>query len=71
MDLTVAGVSAYQQSLTLGQVATTVDAKVLNIAREQGQAALQLLQSATQGISGGDPQTAAATGRGGSLDVRA
>jgi hypothetical protein len=69
MDLSVAGVSAYVQSQTIGQVQTAVDAKVLNIARDQGASAIQLLQGALGGSQAGDPLTAAATGLGGVLDT--
>ena len=59
MDLsaltTPAGASAYQQGQLLSKVQTSVDAKVLNIAREQGASALQLLQSASQGIAPATP----------------
>lgn len=72
MDLSAGAISAYQQGQTLTQVQTTVDAKVLNLARQQGQAALQLLQAATQvGQGPGDALTAAATGLGGQIDTYA
>ncbi|HET6248872.1 MAG TPA: hypothetical protein VFE47_14340 [Tepidisphaeraceae bacterium] len=69
MDLTIAGVTAYQQAQTASQVQTDVAAKVLNLAREQGASALQLLQNATSGAQPGDALTAAATGLGGQVDT--
>jgi len=72
MDLSAGAISAYTQDRIIGQVQVAVDAKVLNFARQQGAAALQLLQSATQSSGGaGDPLTAAATGLGGQLDTLA
>jgi hypothetical protein len=72
MDLTPASISAYQQSQLLGQVQIAVAAKTLNIARQQGAAGLQLLQSAGQSEArGGDEMAAAATGLGGALDTYA
>ncbi len=72
MDLTAASVSAYQQSQYQGQAQVSVATKVLNIARQEGAAAMQLLQSASSGgTQGGDALTAAATGLGGQLDTLA
>jgi hypothetical protein len=72
MDLTIAGVTAYQQAQTAGQVQTAVAAKTLDIARQQGAGALQLLQNAISGNpQGGDAMAAAATGLGGQLDTYA
>ena len=48
MDLTAASVSAYQQTQIQSQAQYSVAAKVLNIARQQGAAAVQLLQSAAR-----------------------
>ena len=68
MDLTtVSGVSAYQQGQTLDQVGIAVDAKVLNIAKLEGNADVALIQSAGRV---GDPQVAAATGVGGVVDAQ-
>jgi hypothetical protein len=69
MDLsTVSGVSAYQQGQTLNQVSITVDAKVLNIARQEGNADVALIQAAGHA---GDPAAAAASGLGGHVDALA
>jgi hypothetical protein len=70
MDLTAASVSAYQQTQIQSQAQFSVAAKVLNIAQQEGTAAIQLLQSATQ-FGGGDSLTTSATGLGGSLDTYA
>ena len=72
MDLTAASVSAYQQTQIQGQAQLAVAAKVLNIAKQEGAAAIQLLQSAAQGgAQAGDSLAAAATGLGGQLDAYA
>jgi hypothetical protein len=62
MDLTtISGASAYQQGQTLTQVATSVDAKALNIAKEEGNADVALIQAAGQ---------IGAPGVGGQLNVQ-
>ena len=72
MDLTAASVSAYQQTQIQGQVQVSVAAKVLNLARQEGAEAIQLLQSASAGGGqAGDSLAAAATGLGASLDTYA
>ncbi len=72
MDLTIAGVTAYQQSQLDQKVQTTVEAKTLDIARQQGASGLELLQNATRGgISPGDTLTASATGLGAQVDAYA
>lgn len=53
--LTPAGASAYQQGQLVNQVQSAVDGKILNIARQQGEGALQLLQSALKGIPATTP----------------
>jgi hypothetical protein len=71
MDLTAA-VSNLQASKTIGQVQIAVAKKILDSQRQQGAAALQLLQAATGGVNqAGDQLVAAATGLGGSLDTYA
>ena len=47
MDVTtVSGATAFQQQKLAANVQTSVDAKVLNIAKTEGAGALQLLQGA-------------------------
>lgn len=72
MDLSASSISAYQLSQTQSQVQFSVAAKVLNLAREEGSAAIELLQSAGgRGAGPGDPLTAAATGLGRQVDAYA
>jgi Holliday junction resolvasome RuvABC ATP-dependent DNA helicase subunit len=53
MDITtVSGASAFQQQKLANNVQTSVDAKVLNIAKTEGTGALQLLQSASAPTAG-------------------
>ena len=71
MDLTAA-VSNLQANKAIGQVQIAVARKILDNQRQQGAAALQLLQAATGGVNqAGDQLVAAATGLGGSLDTYA
>jgi hypothetical protein len=52
MDVTtVAGATAFQQQKLQANVQTSVDAKTLNIAKNLGAGALQLLQGATKGFT--------------------
>ena len=71
MDLTSA-VSGLQQSKVLGQVQIRVAQKILDSQRQQGAAAVQLIEAATTGINrAGDSLVAAATGLGGQVDTYA
>ncbi|MGF1635328.1 MAG: hypothetical protein ACFCVE_15885 [Phycisphaerae bacterium] len=57
---------------TMAQVQTAVARKMLDSERQQGAAAIQLLQSATQTqVKAGDSLVAAAVGLGGQVDVYA
>jgi hypothetical protein len=65
MDVTtVSGASAFQQQKLQSNVQTSVAAKTLNIAKDLGAGALQLLQSATQGATA-PAATAGSTDAGG------
>lgn len=71
MDLTSAIVNL-QQAQTLGSIQYAVARKILDNEQEQGNAAVQLIQAASNNASSaGDALVAAATGRGGNLDVSA
>ena len=71
MDLTAA-MSNLQVNKTMGQVQIAVAKKIMDSQRQQGAAALELLQAATGGGNqAGDQLVAAATGLGGSLDTYA
>ncbi len=55
MDITTAaGATAFQQAKLANQVQTTVAAKTLDAARQEGASALKLLQSASLGLSAGN-----------------
>ena len=69
MDLVNAAVSLKQAEVAT-QVQYAVARKLLDSQRQQGNAAIQLLQAASQaGPAVGDELVAAATGLGGSLDT--
>lgn len=69
MDLTAA-ISGMQQAKVLGQVQMAVAKKVLDAQKQNGAAALELLNAAQNGVStAGDQLVAAATGLGGTLDT--
>ena len=71
MDLTAA-ISNMQTNKTMGDVQIAVAKKIMQNQRQQGAAALQLLQAATSGVNqAGDQMVAAATGLGGELDTYA
>jgi hypothetical protein len=69
MDLTPA-ISGMQQAQTLSAVQVSVAAKVMDMQRLEGNAAVQLIQAAGQSASG-DVMVAAATGVGGQIDTYA
>lgn len=69
MDL-VRGITNLTTAKTLGDIQIAVAKKVLDAQKQQGDAALQLLASASGGVAqAGDQLTAAALGLGGSLDT--
>ena len=71
MDLTGA-ISNLQSNKTMGQIQIAVAKKVFDTQRQQGDAALKLLQAATTGVTqAGDQLVAAATGLGGAIDTYA
>ena len=71
MDLTAA-VSGLQQAKTMGDVQIRVAKKILDSQRQNGAAALQLLEAASGGVGQtGDALVAAATGLGENVDIYA
>ena len=69
MDLTSA-IFNFDQASTVSSVQMAVAKKVLDIQKLDGNAAVQLIQAASQGInSAGDSLVAAATGLGGQIDT--
>ena len=71
MDL-VSAFTGFKQAQVLSQVQYAVAGKVLDQQKLDGNAAIKLIQAATAGANGaGDDMVAAATGLGGTLDVKA
>ena len=79
-DTTFVMISSVQQNLIDAQlrparvgseIATAVAGKALDAQRQEGAAAVELLDSAAQACSGGDPLVAKATGLGSLLDITA
>jgi hypothetical protein len=71
MDL-VSAFTGMQQAKIASQVQYAVAGKILDQQRSDGAAAVQLIEAATAGANrAGDQLVAAATGLGGTLDVRA
>jgi hypothetical protein len=69
MDLVNAIVN-FNQSATLSSVQMAVAKKVLDVQQYSGDAAVKLIQAASQGINqAGDSLVAAATGLGGQIDT--
>lgn len=69
MDL-VSAISGLDQAEAISSVQIAVAAKVLDIDRSEGNAAVQLIQAADKGASqAGDALVAAATGLGGNVDT--
>ena len=69
MDLTAA-ISGMQQAKVLGQVQMAVAKKVMDAQRQNGAAAIELLNAAQNGGNqAGDSLVAAATGLGGQNDT--
>jgi len=71
MDL-VNSVVAFKQAELASRVQFAVAGKILDAQKQNGAAALKLLQAASSGISkAGDQMVAAATGLGGAIDTYA
>lgn len=71
MDLATS-ISNYQQAQTISQVQIAVAKKILDNQQYQGDAAVKLIQAASDGATqAGDYLVAAATGLGGQLDTYA
>lgn len=71
MDL-VSAIVGLDQAQALSSVQIAVAKKMLDVDRSTGNAAMNLIQSADQEVSGaGDALVAAATGLGGSIDTYA
>lgn len=69
MDL-VSAISGMDQAQAISSVQIAVAAKILDVDRSQGNAAVQLIQAADKGASqAGDALVAAATGLGGNIDT--
>ena len=61
-----------QQAKVMGQIQFAVARKVLDMQGDEGNAALELVNAATNGMTkAGDAMVAAATGLGGQMDVYA
>ncbi|HSI37112.1 MAG: hypothetical protein ACAI43_17330 [Phycisphaerae bacterium] len=72
MDPLVNAAVNFTQARTMARVQMAVAAKVMDMERMQGDAAVQLIQAASSGVANsGDALVAAATGLGGQLDVYA
>lgn len=71
MDL-VSAITGLSQAKALSAVQVSVAAKMLDLQKLGGKAAIQLLQAATNGVNqAGDALVAAATGLGGQVDTYA
>ena len=71
MDL-VAAITGLDQAKAMSSVQVAVAAKLLDVDRSQGNAAVKLIQSADQQVtSAGDALVAAATGLGAAVDTYA
>jgi hypothetical protein len=71
MDL-VNAITGLQQAKVVSQVQYAVAGKILDSQRLDGNAAIKLIQAASNGVNkAGDQMVAAATGLGGELDVTA
>lgn len=71
MDLTTA-ITSLDQSKAIGSVQMAVAKKILDMQQFQGDAAVQLIQAASQSVGqAGDALVAAATGLGGQVDTYA
>jgi len=71
MDL-ISAVTAMDQASTIGSVQMAVAKKILDMQSFQGDAAVKLIQAASNSMnSAGDAMVAAATGLGGQIDTYA
>lgn len=71
MDLTSA-ITGFQQAQTMSAVQISVARKILDMQQFQGDAAVKLIQAASQtSTSAGDALASAATGLGGQVDTYA
>ena len=71
MDL-ISAVTAMDQASTIGSVQMAVAKKILDMQSFQGDAAVKLIQAASNSMnSAGDAMVAAATGLGGQVDTYA
>jgi hypothetical protein len=72
MDPLTNSIIGINQAATMSKIQFAVAKKVMDTEQGEGQAAIELLQAATQGSSqAGDALAAAATGLGGQLDITA
>jgi hypothetical protein len=72
MDDLTTGIVAFQQASVASQIQFAVARKVLDSEQAQGDAAVKLVQAATQNFNqAGDQLVAAATGLGGQIDAYA
>ncbi len=72
MDSLLSGIINFKQAQTISQVQTAVAKKILDNQELQGNAAIQLLQKASETANtAGDALVAASTGLGGSIDASA
>ena len=70
MDSLISSAVGLKQAELASQVQFAVARKILDNGRLQGNAAVQLIQAATKGVSqAGDKLVAAATGLGGEIDT--
>lgn len=68
MDL-VSAIVGLDQARAISSVQIAVASKMLDIDRSQGNAAMKMIQSADQEVSGAGDALVAATGLGGSIDT--
>ena len=72
MDALTTGIINFQQAAMDSKIQFAVAAKILDNQQYQGNAAVQLIDAASNGITqAGDELTAAATGLGGQVDTYA
>jgi len=72
MDSLISSVVGFKQAELASKIQFAVARKILDNGRQQGNAAVQLIQAATQGVAkAGDELVSAATGLGGAVDAYA
>lgn len=72
MDSLISSVVGLKQAELASKIQFAVARKILDNGRQQGNAAVQLIQAATQGVAkAGDELVSAATGLGGAVDAYA